>query len=159
MISKKVADNIMSQLDALDARADEQHRLKCETMDGHRLFDGLEVYTADDPFYPAVIVKVKKHYHMAQVKGRCPVDRRKRYERDEYDKNLFVDQKLAFAAKIKEHDEKTFSIKANRAEAIKAIETHNEAIEAHDKERKRLLNEWAITLNKENTFGPKWATT
>ena len=148
MITKKVADNIFKAFEALDARADKIERLKVETMDGHRLFNGLEVYTADDPFYPAVIFDAKKGFHMSQVKGRWPVDRRKRYKRDEYDKHLFVDQKLAFAAKIKKHDEVV----------LKGISIDLEAdLEAHKKERQRLLNGWAEVLNKENTHGPRWS--
>ena len=42
LITDEVASNIFKQFKALDAMAEERERLKRETMDGCRLFKGLE---------------------------------------------------------------------------------------------------------------------
>jgi len=146
LITDKVANNILAQMKALDAMAEERERLKRETMDGCRLFKGLEVYSADDPFYPAVVVDPKRHAQMAMVKCRQVNDRRKKYSTNVYDRFIFVDQFKAFTEALNKHDEmsKELVCNINDADRIKAERAEM---------RLEILDGMAMCINKKNPTG------
>jgi hypothetical protein len=140
---------VLSGLDWIDANAAECNRLKTETMDGHTLVEGSEVFSAHDPFYPVVIEKLLPDSKMCRIKCRNREDRRKKYTIEAHNKELFLDAKRAFELAIKKLDEKKKKLTCNINDAEKIIEQLV-------KERNELLNGWARVLNKENPQNIPW---
>ncbi len=139
----------MAQMKALDAMAEERERLKRETMDGCRLFKGLEVYSADDPFYPAVVVNPKTHTHMSQIKCRQRNDRRKKYTRDVYDRELFQNPVDAYSLALKKFDEETRVYMCHPDDAQFYLDLRKE-------QRLELLDGMAIVINKKTPHGAQY---
>jgi len=121
-------------------------------MDGHRLHNRLEVYTATDPFYPVFIINSKLHCRMSQVRGRRKSDRRKKHKRDEFDHNLFVDQTMAFQLAVKNLDEESKNMVCHLCDAQKISERRKE-------ERLELLDGWAMVINKKNPHSIQYVMT
>lgn len=146
LITKEVGQNILRQLDALDRLAEESKRLKRETMDGCRLAKGLEVFSADDPFYSVVIFDPQLNDQMVRCDCRQRSDRRKTYMGKIHKSLLYKSQFQAFINAVNRHDKKTeeMTCKLNEVEKVKA-----ERVEM----RLELMDGMAIFINKENPHG------